>query len=87
MTNPTNNKSILAWIEENVALCRPDKVVWIDGTGKLRNRSYDFNDQEIKVLYKDGRCLPISEASDQLDRHFLEKQVTKYYMYYPKDQK
>ena len=57
------------------------------GTGKLRNRSYDFNDQEIKVLYKDGRCLPISEASDQLDRHFLEKQVTKYFMYYPKDQR
>ena len=54
------------------------------GTGELKNRSYDFSDHEIKVLYKDGRCLPIGEASDQLDRHFLEKQVTKYYMYYPK---
>ena len=57
---------------------------YFHGTGELRNRSYDFNDQEIKVLYKDGCCLPISEASDQLDRHFLEKQVTKYFMYYPK---
>ncbi len=57
---------------------------YFEGTGVLRNRSYDFADQEIKVLYKDGRCLPISEASDQLDRHFLEKQVTKYYHYYPK---
>ena len=57
---------------------------WFEGTGKLRNRSYDFNDQEIKVLYKDGRCLPISEASDQLDRHFLEKQVTKYFYFCPK---
>ena len=57
---------------------------YFTGTGKLRNRSYDFNDQEIKVLYKDGRCLPISEASDQLDRHFLEKQVTKYFRFYPK---
>ena len=57
---------------------------YFEGTGRLRNRSYDFNDQEIKVLYKDGRCLPISEASDQLDRHFLEKQVTKYYYYHPK---
>ena len=57
---------------------------YFHGTGQLHNRSYDFNDQEIKVLYKDGRCLPISEASDQLDRHFLEKQVTKYFMYYPK---
>ena len=58
---------------------------YFHGTGQLHNRSYDFNDQEIKVLYKDGRCLPISEASDQLDRHFLEKQVTKYFYYYPKE--
>ena len=57
---------------------------YFEGTGKLHNRSYDFDDQEIKVLYKDGRCLPISEASDQLDRHFLEKQVTKYFCYHPK---
>lgn len=57
---------------------------YFTGTGRLRNRSYDFNDQAIKVLYKDGRCLPISEASDQLDHHFLEKQVTKYYYYHPK---
>ena len=54
------------------------------GIGVLRNRSYDFNDQEIKVLYKDGRCLPISEASDQLDRRFLEKQVTKYFVFWPR---
>ena len=58
---------------------------YFHGTGVLRNRSYDFADHEIKVLYKDGRCLPISEASDQLDRHFLEKQVIKYYHYYPKE--
>ena len=57
---------------------------WFEGTGVLRNRSYDFNDQEIEVLFKDGRCLPIGDASDQLDRHFLEKQVTKYYHYFPK---
>ena len=58
---------------------------YFHGTGELHNRSYDFADQEIKVLYKDGRCVDISEASDQLDRHFLEKQVTKYYYYHPKN--
>lgn len=57
---------------------------YFQGTGELHNRSYDFNDQEIKVLYKDGRCVDISQASDQLDRRFLEKQVTKYYHFYPK---
>ena len=55
------------------------------GTGTLRNHAYQFNDQEIYVLYKDDRCTEISQASDQLDRHFLEKQVTKYYLYYPKE--
>lgn len=60
------------------------KSSYFEGTGRLANRSYDFADQEIKVLYKDGRCVDISEASDQLDRHFLEKQVTKYYYYHPK---
>ena len=58
---------------------------YFHGTGELHNRSYDFNDQEIKVLYKDGRCVDISEASDQLDRRFLEKQVTKYFCYFPKE--
>ncbi len=57
---------------------------YFHGTGELHNRSYDFNDQEIKVLYKDGRCVDISEASDQLDRRFLEKQVVKYFCYFPK---
>ena len=54
-------------------------------TGILRNHAYDFNDQEIKVLYKNGHCCDISEASDQLDRRFLEKQVTKYFVFFPKE--
>ena len=54
------------------------------GTGQLVNHAYSFDDSEIKVLFKDGRCIGISEASDQLDRHFLEKTVRKYYVFYPK---
>lgn len=56
-------------------------------TGVLENHAYSFNDQEIMVRFKDGHCLDISEASDQLDRRFLEKTVTKYYVYYPRDYK
>ena len=56
-------------------------------TGVLRNHAYDYNDQEIRVLFKDGSCRDIGDASDQLDRHFLEKQVTKYYIYFPKELK
>ena len=57
------------------------------GTGTLHNHAYDYNDQEIRVLFKDGSCRDIGDASDQLDRHFLEKQVTKYYIYFPKELK
>lgn len=56
-------------------------------TGKLLNHAYDFNDREIKVLFKTGEVKSISEASDQLDRHFLEKSVTKYYITFPKELK
>jgi len=67
-----------------IPACHAPHAAYLVGTGVLRNRSYDFSDHEIKVLYKDGRCVPISEASDQLDRRFLEKQVTKYFCYHPK---
>ena len=32
MENMTSNKSVLSWIEEKVALVKPDNIVWIDGS-------------------------------------------------------
>ncbi|MBO5036645.1 MAG: phosphoenolpyruvate carboxykinase (GTP) [Clostridia bacterium] len=32
----TQNKAVLAWIDEQIKLCNPDKVVWIDGSDEQR---------------------------------------------------
>ncbi len=44
----TNNKSVLAWLDEMKELVTPDEVVWIDGSAAgepsqagLRNRRND----------------------------------------------
>ena len=28
----TNNKTVLAWLDEMVAMCTPAEIVWIDGS-------------------------------------------------------
>jgi len=28
----TKHKALLAWVDENVALCQPDQVVWSNGS-------------------------------------------------------
>ena len=61
-----------------------DEVDYFVNTGQLVNHAYSFDDSKIYVLFKSGKCIDISEASDQLDRHFLEKTVKKYFISLPK---
>ena len=49
MTALTKNKSVLDWIEDKMALVKPDKVVWIDGSrgaagGAARRGLHDRRD-------------------------------------------
>ena len=57
----TNNKNVLKWIDEMVALTKPDKVVWVDGSeeqlNEIRNISIStgemikLNEEELPGCY------------------------------------
>jgi len=49
----TSHKKLNAWIEEISALCRPDGVVWCDGT----QGEYDTM---IEIMVKEGLAKPLN---------------------------
>lgn len=50
--------------------------------GREQNRAYDPTKEQIKILFKNGRVLPIEQCSDV---PLYTKEVTKYYVCYPKN--
>ncbi len=48
----TNNKKLIAWVDEMAKLCKPDKVYWCDG-------SQEENDRLIKQCVDNGSFKPI----------------------------
>lgn len=50
--------------------------------GRESNRAYDDTHEQIKILFKDGRVLPINECSDV---PLYTQEVTKYFICYPKE--
>jgi hypothetical protein len=53
-------------------------------TDSVKNRAYNIEHFNIKILYKNGQLLDIAKASDQLNIEALTKSVTKYFLCYPK---
>jgi HD superfamily phosphohydrolase len=58
-----------------------DIIEYFSFTDELHNKAYNFNDQKINILFKNGEVKEIYNASDQLDKNFLSKEIKKYYYF------
>ncbi len=63
ITSPTTNAKLRAWVDEMTALCRPDQVVWTDGT----QQEYDSL-CEMMVELRNLRPPQPEETSELLSR-------------------
>lgn len=69
----TTNKTVLTWVDEAVALCKPDHVLWIDGSDKQADtlRQEAFGTGELIPLNQDklpGCVLHRSDVNDVAPR-------------------
>ncbi len=55
--------------------------------GKIKNQAYSIQAEPIRILKKDNTIEDVVEASDQLNLKSISKEVTKYYLCYPKQLK
>lgn len=62
-----------------------EKARYLTFMDSTSNYAYNHKLQSIKVLYKDGTTLDVTEASDQLNISVLSQPVVKYYLCYPKE--
>ncbi len=74
--------SIVAFSKENnISIQDANYFVF---KGKIKNQAYSIEAEPIRILKKDMTVEDVVEVSDQLNLKSLSKQVTKYYICFPK---
>jgi HD superfamily phosphohydrolase len=68
---------------ENTGIQNEDSSYFVF-TDSVKNRAYNIEAFNIKILFKSGETVEISQASDQYNIEALSKSVTKYFLCYPK---
>lgn len=56
---------------------------WLVFAGEATSSTYNFDEQPIKILFKDGSVRNISEVDDALINESLRGNIKKYYICYP----
>lgn len=67
--------------ENNISIQEANYFVF---KGKIKNQAYSIEAEPIRILKKDMTVEDVVEVSDQLNLKSLSKQVTKYYICFPK---
>jgi uncharacterized protein len=60
-----------------------EDVKWLVYAGEVGNSTYNFDENPIKILYKDGSIKNISEVDDALINDSMRSNNKKYYICYP----
>jgi len=63
----------------------PEETEYFFFEGKTSNQAYNYDYQQIMILFKNGKTKEISQISDQLNLKTLAQPVVKFYICYPKD--
>ncbi len=56
---------------------------WLAFSGSTGSSTYDFDNKQIKILFKDGSIKDISQVDDALINESLRGAIKKYYICYP----
>jgi HD superfamily phosphohydrolase len=60
-----------------------DEAGWLVFTGTAGSSTYDFENKQIKILFRDGSIKDISQVDDALINESLRGDIKKYYICYP----
>jgi len=61
---PANNKKLIAWVNKMARMCRPQEIVWIDGSAEQKNR---LEEEAIT----EGELIPLNQ--EELPGCFLHR--------------
>ncbi|MDL2257007.1 HD domain-containing protein [Bacteroidales bacterium OttesenSCG-928-I14] len=62
-----------------------EDAAFLVASDEISTNMYNEEDDSIDILYKDGTCKDISEASDMLNIQLLSKKIKKYYFCFLRD--
>jgi uncharacterized protein len=69
-------------VAESLHISEED-AAWLVFAGEAGSSTYDFDNNHIKIIYKDGSIKNISQVDDALINESLRGNIKKYYICYP----